>query len=219
MSAPLQEVSPLLGLVYCAYVVFCVLAVLNVVTGIFVGSAMKAAKDDQDSITIRHLEHTFDVIDESKSGVICQEDFKQHLETKDMQDLFKSIDLDPSEADCVFKLLDLDNTGSLDCDAFLNGCLRLRGNAKSLDLLLLLRETTRQFQKQTTLVQSMQSNQKKQLTEYKDHQERRFNQIHSMLHDLCILNAKSRVSRKSKMKHPAQRQASCQAELHPPKQV
>ena len=118
---------------------------------------MRAAKQDQDIYTITHLAHLFDKLDEGRTGVIDREAFKSHLEMEDMQELFRSIDLDPSEADCVFKLLDLENTGFLDCSAFLNGCFRLRGSAKALDMLLLLRETTRQYQKQTALVQDMQN--------------------------------------------------------------
>ena len=35
----------------------------------------------------------------------------------------------------VFKILDLDDDGTLDADEFLSGCLRLRGAAKALDVL------------------------------------------------------------------------------------
>jgi len=191
MVAPLiEDVSPFVGLMYCGYVIFCLLAVMNVITGSFVSTAMRAVKEDQDTYTILHLEHIFDMLDEAKTGVIDREAFKSHLETSDMQELFRSIDLDPSEADCVFKLLDMDNTGFLDCSAFLNGCLRLRGSAKALDLLLLLRETTRQYQKQTVLVQDMQLIQEKQLTKYKENQERQHHQILAMLIALRTMSSK-----------------------------
>eukprot|EP00930_Biecheleria_cincta_P034132 TRINITY_DN23608_c0_g1_i2.p1 TRINITY_DN23608_c0_g1~~TRINITY_DN23608_c0_g1_i2.p1 ORF type:complete len:620 (+),score=123.57 TRINITY_DN23608_c0_g1_i2:31-1860(+) len=163
MVVPMMEhVTPLLGLVYALYVMFSLLAVMNVITGIFVSTAMKAAKDDQDKIGIAFLEELFDKMDERKTGKVGWDDFQKHLNTMHMQELFKSIDLDPSEADCVFKLLDLDGSGELQFSEFLNGCLRLRGPAKALDVLLLLRETTQQFQRQTELVQKSKRVQEQQ---------------------------------------------------------
>ena len=40
----------------------------------------------------------------------------------------------------VFKILDLDDDGALDADEFLSGCLRLRGPAKTLDVLVARRK-------------------------------------------------------------------------------
>ena len=45
----------------------------------------------------------------------------------------------------VFKILDLDDDGTLDADEFLSGCLRLRGPAKTLDVLV-ARRKVRYFQ-------------------------------------------------------------------------
>ena len=42
----------------------------------------------------------------------------------------------------VFKILDLDDDGALDADEFLSGCLRLRGPAKTLDVLVARRKQT-----------------------------------------------------------------------------
>merc|ERR1712228_849165 len=62
------------------------------------------------------------------------------LEVPQMQEFFKAIDVDQSEAKGLFHLLDLDNSGSVSAEEFINGCLRLRGPAKSLDLALLIQE-------------------------------------------------------------------------------
>lgn len=90
----------------------------------------------------------------SGTGVITWDDFQSSVNSKDMKELFKAIDLDISEAHCVFKILDLDDDGTLDADEFLSGCLRLRGAAKALDVLVLMREI-RSMQQQ--LVQQLQS--------------------------------------------------------------
>lgn len=79
-------------------------------------------------------------MEQTNARVITWEDFQASLDTKEMKELFNAIDLDISEAHCVFKILDLDDDGTLDADEFLSGCLRLRGPAKTLDVLVLMRE-------------------------------------------------------------------------------
>jgi len=58
-----------------------------------------------------------------------------------MQMYFRLIDVDPKEAEGLFKLLDLDESGEVDYEEFLNGCLRLRGNAKAIDLVTVMIES------------------------------------------------------------------------------
>jgi len=57
-----------------------------------------------------------------------------------MREYFKAIDVDPSEAKGLFRLLDIDSSDALDAEEFLGGCLRLRGPAKALDVALLMHE-------------------------------------------------------------------------------
>lgn len=50
------------------------------------------------------------------------------------EDLFSG-SIPSAVAPQVWKILDLDDDGTLDADEFLSGCLRLRGPAKTLDVL------------------------------------------------------------------------------------
>jgi len=60
---------------------------------------------------------------------------------------FEAIDVNPSEAKGLFSLLDLDNSGTIDAEEFLAGCIRLRGPAKALELALLVQQVERLFRK------------------------------------------------------------------------
>merc|ERR1712014_174358 len=74
-----------------------------------------------------------------------------------MNEYFKTIDVDPSEAKGLFELLDTDNSGGVDTSEMVNGFLRLRGPAKALDIALLIREFTkyqRQFAEHHSLVEA-----------------------------------------------------------------
>merc|ERR1712232_241655 len=68
------------------------------------------------------------------------EDFERQADESAMVEYFRAIDVDPSEAKGLFRLLDCKGDGRIDAEAFLSGCLRLRGPAKALDFALLLHE-------------------------------------------------------------------------------
>ncbi|CAJ1460017.1 unnamed protein product [Effrenium voratum] len=140
MNPLLAYTSPLAVIIFLFYIAFSLLALLNLITGVFVESAVKRGKEDKDSYLVQYVRGVFKKMEKSNSGIITWDDFQASLHSKDIKELFKAIDLDISEAHCVFKILDLDDDGTLDADEFLSGCLRLRGPAKALDVLVLMRE-------------------------------------------------------------------------------
>merc|ERR1712176_151242 len=72
--------------------------------------------------------------------------FACHLDTPEIQEYFKIIDVDIGEARSVFELIDADGSGRLDLLEFASGCLRLRGPAKAVELSLLMAETKKKWQ-------------------------------------------------------------------------
>merc|ERR1719222_707680 len=70
--------------------------------------------------------------------MISREEFMSQLEDPDMCQWFTSLDIDPSEARALFLLLDTDESGAIDSEEFMQGCLRLRGPAKAIDLATLM---------------------------------------------------------------------------------
>lgn len=144
---PLVSINPMLGCAFAFYVAFSLLALMNTITGVFVQHALAIGKKDKDSYTVSYLRSLFELMDEDEDGKVSWEDFKASLTRDDMAELFQAIELDKSEAQCVFRLLDIHNTGIIDADEFLHGCLRLRGQAKALDMLVMMRETRTLFSK------------------------------------------------------------------------
>merc|ERR1740121_2840658 len=51
-----------------------------------------------------------------------------------MDALLASLDLEISDVDAFFNLLDYDGNGAVDIDEFTLGCMRLKGTARSLDV-------------------------------------------------------------------------------------
>merc|ERR1712187_9201 len=89
-------------------------------------------------------------LDEDGSGFISFNEIEDHLQSEAVQEYFKAIDVDPSEAKHLFEMLDINGSGEIDLEEFLSGCLRLQGPAKALDLLLVTRENRRFFYKVET---------------------------------------------------------------------
>merc|ERR1719399_1757584 len=107
---------------------------LNLVTGIFVDSAQTNIREDRDLDLVTRVHELFMEADEDHSGVITWEEFKNQLGNPEMVEYFKTIDLDPSEAEHLFDLLDVTGEGKITSEEFVNGCLRMRGPAKAYDV-------------------------------------------------------------------------------------
>lgn len=145
---PLDGVYAALFLVFVAFSVF---AVVNIVTGIFVDSAMQSSQTDRDLLIqeeihakedyLAKIQQIFNEIDVDGSGTVDMSEFSTAIEDERLVAYFNALDLDITDVKGLFSLLDRDRTGEIDIEEFVVGCLRLRGGAKSLDLAKLLYES------------------------------------------------------------------------------
>merc|ERR1712217_697044 len=81
----------------------------------------------------------------NERGEITWETFKSKLGCKELQDMFSSINVDIADAKSLFKLVDVNGSGTVDPRELVEGWIRLRGAAKSLDLATLMHETDTYF--------------------------------------------------------------------------
>jgi len=128
---------------------------LNVITGVFVESALRRAHEDKDALMIENVREIFLNIKGDMDGKLTLANFEKQAEASAMLEYFKAIDVDPSEARGLFRLLDRDGSDTIDAEEFFCGCLRLRGPAKALDLALVehqVKELSRNFQRHAALV-------------------------------------------------------------------
>merc|ERR1711988_480686 len=134
-----SQISPVLVVSFCLYIIFMVLAFLNVTTGVFVEASLKSASADRDFFVINNVLEIFkDQLGSGSCTEMTWDSFVGQLNRPEMRAYFKAIDLDPSEARGLFRLLDMDDSGTIDAEEFSHGCLRLRGPAKALDLALVM---------------------------------------------------------------------------------
>jgi len=130
----LKHIGPWTSIVICMYIGFSLFALMNIVTGVFVESALATAKSDKDLFLLHFVKKLFQQADKDQSGSVTWEEFRGCLGSDEMKMYFEALDLDVGEAQNLFNLLDISGTGSVQFEDFVNGCFRLRGGAKALDL-------------------------------------------------------------------------------------
>jgi len=160
-------------LVYLFYIALTQFAVLNVVTGVFVEQATKTAMRDRDIMIqdeiakeksyVQDVRRVFDEADAAKTGSINREQFEEHLGDKRVKAFFGALEIEASEARGLFRLLDMDNSGTVDRDEFVRGCLRLKGNARGVDIATLMFENKRMYKKWRTFLVSFDEKLKEML--------------------------------------------------------
>mmetsp|Transcript_17201 Transcript_17201/g.31705 ORF Transcript_17201/g.31705 Transcript_17201/m.31705 type:complete len:615 (+) Transcript_17201:3-1847(+) len=134
----IDNISWLQGIIFSLYISATVLALMNVVTGVFVEEALKSAKKEDTEYMSGYLMQMFQEADADGTGMLGVEKFMRMCTEADFINYIRSIEVDPDEAMALFHLLDLDGSNSIEYEEFVRGCLRLRGSAKAIDVLSLL---------------------------------------------------------------------------------
>eukprot|EP00931_Biecheleriopsis_adriatica_P018569 TRINITY_DN12974_c0_g1_i1.p1 TRINITY_DN12974_c0_g1~~TRINITY_DN12974_c0_g1_i1.p1 ORF type:complete len:633 (-),score=95.12 TRINITY_DN12974_c0_g1_i1:24-1922(-) len=156
LAGPLfRDVSPVVGWVFLLFQAFSLLAVMNVVTATFIESALRRAESARVSMQIARAYRLFKALDVDSSGTIGFDEINDHLETAPVLEFFQDLNVHPLEAKFLFQMLDINNSGTIDFEEFLNGCIRLQGNAKALDMLLVTYDLRTAFQRNSKILHEL----------------------------------------------------------------
>jgi hypothetical protein len=138
---------------FLVFIVYCLIALMNIVTAVFVDSMMETSKSDRDCVIqteikakgvfLDNMRNIFDSVDEDGSGEVDFAELELQMTKPDIGAYFAGLGVDVDQVGRLFRLLDEDDSGSISRNEFIYGCLRLRGEAKSLDIALLSRELFR----------------------------------------------------------------------------
>merc|ERR1712039_578258 len=148
--------------IFIFYVFVMHFGVLNVVIGTFVATATEIAAKDREALVkyelrqwqvyTERIKTFFQEADLDKSGTLSWDEFKAHLGNHKVRAYFQTLDLDVSQAHVLFELLDTDGSDSVTIDEFLEGCMRLKGQAKSIDLNMLVYMSKKLFDQLSTFM-------------------------------------------------------------------
>merc|ERR1712107_349550 len=149
----MRSVSEELYVCFALYVVFITLGVLNIVTGFFVDGTMQANVNAREEMLkqaqqkkntmVQIIGELFTRMDANHSGTLSYDELEAHLHEESLQEYFCVLEMEPEEAKDLFCLLDVKNTGEISITDFTNGCLKVMGAPKNLDICTRLYQTKR----------------------------------------------------------------------------
>jgi len=150
---PLLEISYWYYGLYIFYLLFVVLGIMNILTAIFCESAGQIAQIDRDLViqdhmtneqsTVNELRRVFQEFDENHDGSLDEDELGLLLKDDRTKRHLSLLGIDVYEAHGLFTLLDITGTGEVSINEFVNTLLRLKGQAKALDLATLIYENKR----------------------------------------------------------------------------
>lgn len=150
LVVPLLDISWVLGILFAVYIAFALLAMLNVITGIFVESALKNAAKETERTFQDQVRAIYAMTDSDHDGNVTREEFEIGICSRSFQEYMKSINIEPEEAKLLFEFLDSENSGQIDGEQLLSGLIRLRSGAKCIDVMSLMHD----FSEHCTLFES-----------------------------------------------------------------
>jgi len=156
----IEKVSGWYALFAVAYVTLVVFAVIRIITAIFLKQTLQAANSDMEMMvnekrttnqkTMEKMAGVFKALDIHGTGKIALEEFSIVMSNPDVKAWMSLLDLEVHDVESLFYLLD-DGDGQITYEEFIPGIMRLKGQARSLDVVSLCRH----FDSIETLLEDM----------------------------------------------------------------
>merc|ERR1712232_357776 len=115
---------------------------MNVIMGIFMENATQITQLNRDMQVQEVIEQEkkiedglrkiFEDLDDDKSGTLSWEEFESNLENDRIRGYLATLGIEVWKAKSLFKMVDIDDTNNVPIDDFTQGCMRLKGTARSI---------------------------------------------------------------------------------------
>eukprot|EP00930_Biecheleria_cincta_P029945 TRINITY_DN20777_c0_g2_i1.p1 TRINITY_DN20777_c0_g2~~TRINITY_DN20777_c0_g2_i1.p1 ORF type:complete len:616 (-),score=112.55 TRINITY_DN20777_c0_g2_i1:236-2083(-) len=145
----IEKVSGWYASFYMLYVSLVIFAIIRIISALFLKETLAAAQADAAFAvqeTAKHkekykekLHDIFREADVSGDGVITREEFEDALENPVVLSYFGLLEIEIHEVEPLFDLLD-DGDGQVTISEFCNGIMRLKGQARALDVISIMHD-------------------------------------------------------------------------------
>jgi len=133
-----------------------VFAVTRIITALFLKDTLQAANEDADMVIreqkairdryMKKIRDLFSLVDDSGDGVISLSEFQHVAAHSKVRTYFSALDLQLPEICELFSLLD-NGDGEVSYTEFCQGVMRLKGQARAMDVISTMRDTRMILQK------------------------------------------------------------------------
>jgi len=138
-------------LFFVALMLFLTLSVANIIAGVFVSDAIEFAKCDRE-ITLRgqmlearqnmnDLHSLWCVLDVHQQQSLTRQQFHDQMRRPAVKQCCAKCNLDSSNVDALFNLIDVHHAGAVDMEEFIVGCMRVKGMSSEVDTGITVQET------------------------------------------------------------------------------
>jgi len=154
---------------FLLYLSISLYAITNIVLSVFVESAMQSIHRSRELLVeektklkqmyVSHMIQIFRQIDKDDSGTISLSELGKFFDDDNPHELksyFEALELDSSDVDALFELLDVDESGAVDIEEFTHGCMQMKGTAKNYDIKILMHEILRIEQQLATFMSQVE---------------------------------------------------------------
>jgi hypothetical protein len=146
VSDTLVDVGKIYYSLFLFFIAFIILALLNILTGIFVDRAMKASAEDKDGEAIALLKQEREIVSDlcrlhcvmsgshvGDNGTLSFQEFEKHIASPAMRARFAVLGLEIWDSKIFFDMLRvLGSKDDVDVRTFVAGCMQLRGPSQRL---------------------------------------------------------------------------------------
>lgn len=145
LGPPLSALPPIYSGIFLFYIAFGTFALLNIITGAFVDGALQKSQNERAIVAERELaaqkmcteslRTMFQEVASHDKGELTVEMFVTHLkQNPKVRAWFQRLQIDISDAEKLFNMLDTDDSGTVDIDEFVSSVLELKGQATTMDI-------------------------------------------------------------------------------------
>merc|ERR1719331_1346570 len=167
LAAELEHIHWALFYVFCFYIFVMVFGILNVLIGVFCEQANQTSALDDDLIIqaeqermsnfLVNMKKLFNDIDKDDSGTIQWEEFRDYIKDEHVMTYLLAQGLNLFDASQLFRLLDEESKGKVDLFTFIYIMLRLTGDARNTDIMMLHSDIRRQGKILNILLRKMKA--------------------------------------------------------------
>jgi len=146
----LAEISLIYVMMFLFYICLMILAMLNVLTGLCCEYAIENAVADRDDAIraqlrdrakwLQQFRAMFHSIDIDNSGIVSAEELTEIFRDDEFQAYLAHLNITVPAAHDLLMLFDKDGDGAVSVDEFIEGCMRVKGQAKAVDIVRVMRD-------------------------------------------------------------------------------